>query len=120
MRTDLAACRGDHDVEEYPERVKAPCVGDVDGRWRGFTGRVRVGDADHLLPCDIDRLLSGKLFMRLKPETSGRLSGVRDRHETLNPPGHSVADEIAARLIRQTRLRMSEHLGPHGFGDLRH
>ena len=48
-----------------------------------------------------------------------RPSGVRDRQETLNPPGHSVAGEIAARLIRQTRLRMSEHLA-HGFGDLRH
>ncbi len=70
MRSDLAGRRGDHDVEEYPERVKAPCVGDVDGRWRGFTGRVRVGDADHLLPRSIDRLLSGELFMRLEHETS--------------------------------------------------
>ena len=87
MGADLAGHRGDHDVEEHPERVEAACIADIDGRWRGFTVRMRVGNADHLLPCGIDRLLGGELCMRLEHETSGRPSGVRDWYKALNSPG---------------------------------
>ena len=50
--------------------MKTPCVGDVDGRWRGFTGRVS-GRCRSPAPCRIDRLLSCELFMWFEHETVG-------------------------------------------------